>query len=163
MANKKKDDSFTNNLIETTNDILDTKDSTTDYKKNDIKKNKGMALLAYVFVPIPLLFEKKSKFAKYHINQGFNLFICYIMYAFFYKLFYVLTSYETYCSRDGFKYKCGQFDIPIIVKLPFLVVGLILISLTILGIINVINGKAKQIPIIGKINILKKLYPKMKI
>ena len=126
MANKKEKEKFTDNLIETTNDILETKDETTDYKKADIKNNKGMAILSYIFVPIPLVFERKSKFVKYHVSQGFNLFICYIMHAVFYKVFYWLTSYETYCTREGFKYKCGQFDIPLIVKLPFLVIGLIL-------------------------------------
>ena len=161
MAKKKKEETFAENLIETTNDILDTKDDTLDYTKGDIKRNKGMAILAYLFVPIPLLFEKRSKFVKYHINQGFNLFICYIMHAVFYKVFFKLTVHEVFCSKNGFEYRCGRYDIPTIVKFPFLIIGLILIALTILGIVNVINGKAKQIPVIGKFNILKKLYPKI--
>ena len=161
MPNNKKEGTFKENLLETTSDILDTKDETSGYKKNDIKPNKGMAILAYIFVPIPLIFEKKSKYVKYHVSQGFNLFICYIIHALFYKLFYALTSYETYCNRNGFEYKCGQFDIPLLVKLPFLVIGLILFCFSILGIINVINGKARQIPVIGKIDLLKKLYPKI--
>ena len=69
MARKKKEETFKDNLIETTNDILETKDSTSEYTSSDIKKNKGMAMLAYLFVPIPLLFEKRSKFVKYHIKQ----------------------------------------------------------------------------------------------
>ena len=161
MTRKKKEETFTENLLETTSDILDTKDETVDYTKGDIKRNKGMAILAYLFVPIPLLFEKRSKFVKYHINQGFNLFICYILHALCYKVFYKLTVHEVYCTRNGFNIQCGKYDIPTIVKLPFLIIGLILVALSVLGIINVINGKAKQIPILGKFNILKKLYPKI--
>ncbi len=161
MAKNKKKESFTENLIETTNDILDTDDNTSDYKSGDIKKNKGMALLAYIFVPIPLFFEKKSKFVKYHVAQGFNLFICYLLFAFFGGLVSRLGRYEVKCVRNGFIYSCGKYDVHWIIKLPLVIIGLILTAISIAGIINVINGKAKQLPVIGRINVLKKLYPKI--
>ena len=162
MAKKdKKENSFTDNLIETTNDILDTKDSTEEYTKSDIKKNKGMAILAYLLVIIPLLFEKKSKYVKYHIVQGFNLFVCYLIYAVFCGIINSVAKYEVKCIRNGFTFSCGKYDIQWIFKLPLIIIGLILAALSVAGIINVINGKAKQLPVIGKFNILKKLYPKI--
>ncbi len=43
----------------------------------DIKKNKGMALLAYlsVLVVIPMVFGQHSKFVRHHLNQGLLLFV----------------------------------------------------------------------------------------
>ena len=161
MAKKKKEESFTENLIETTNDILDTDDSTKDYKNSDIKRNKGMALLAYIFVPIPLFFEKRSKFVKYHVVQGFNLFVCFLIYACFSGIISRIARYEVKCVRNGFVYSCGKYEVHWILKLPLVIIGLILAAISIAGIINVINGKAKQLPVIGRINILKKLYPKI--
>ena len=158
---KKKTDNFKDNLVETTSDILETKDTTMDYKKNDIKNNKGMAILSYIFVPIPLFFEKRSAFVKYHVVQGFNLFVCYIMYALFYGLFSRITRQEVMCVKEGFVFSCGKYVVPWFVELPFIIIGIILFALTISGVINVINGKAKQVPIVGKFNIIKKLYPKI--
>ena len=161
MARKKKEESFKDNLIETTNDILETKDNTLDYTKNDIKKNKGMAILAYVFVLIPLFFEKKSKFVKYHVVQGFNLFTCFIIYAIFYGIISRLARVEVKCVREGFIYSCGKYEVYWLFKLPLLIIGMIIIAIGIAGVINVINGKAKQLPVIGKFNVLKKLYRKI--
>ena len=110
---------------------------------------------------IPLLFEKRSKFVKYHIIQGFSLFVCYIAYAFFYGIIGRLAKVEIKCVRNGFEYSCGKYEIYWLFKLPLLIIGLILVAISIAGIINVINGKAKQLPVIGKFNILKKLYPKI--
>ena len=153
MANK-KEESFTENLIETTNDILETKDTTSKYKPKDIKKNKGMALLAYIFVPIPLFFEKKSEFVKYHVVQGFNLFVCFIMYVLVYSFLSKITKLEVKCVTNGLYYDCGKRVVPWFVELPFLIIGMVLIALTISGIVNVINGKAKQVPILGKFNVI---------
>ena len=55
---KKKDsiEEFVDNVKETAEDILNTSDETDKFKKKDIKKNKGMAILAYIFVPIQKLY-----------------------------------------------------------------------------------------------------------
>ena len=158
---KKKEDIFKENIIETTNDIFSTNDSTSKFKKRDIKKNRGMALMCYIFVLIPLFFEKKSEFVKYHVIQGFNLFCCFIIYTIFYGLIMKFARYEIKCVRNGFVYSCGKYSVHWIFELPLLLIGLILFAFSVAGIINVINGKAKQLPIIGKFNVLKKLHLKM--
>ena len=57
--------------------IVDTKDTTGDFDKNDIEQNRVMAILAYlgILVIIPIAAAKNSKFATYHANQGLILLI----------------------------------------------------------------------------------------
>ncbi|MFD1039762.1 DUF4870 domain-containing protein [Virgibacillus byunsanensis] len=98
----------------------------------DVKENKGMAILAYIIFFIPLLAAKDSKFAMYHANQGLVLF---------------LTAMAVYIVGT---------IIPIIGWLLILPIGsLLMLVLAVIGIINAANGKTKQLPMIGKIQILK--------
>ncbi|MBQ9833835.1 MAG: DUF4870 domain-containing protein [Bacilli bacterium] len=154
---KKKDsiEEFVDNVKETAEDILNTPDETDKFKKKDIKTNKGMAMLAYIFVPIPLIFERESEFVKFHINQGLNLFIAFIAYSVIYGLLSKITLVEQMCTINGLEFHCGRYEVPWFVELPFLLIGLCIIIAIIYGIVNVINGKAKQIPIIGKFNLIK--------
>ena len=57
--------------------LNDTPDTTADYTKEDIDKNKVMGVLAYLglLVLVPLLAAKDSKFARFHSNQGLVLLI----------------------------------------------------------------------------------------
>lgn len=154
---KKKDnvEEFIDNVKETAENIVNTPDETDKFTKKDIKNNKGMAILAYIFVPIPLIFERESKFVKFHINQGFNLFVTFIVYAIVYGILSKVTLIEQLCSINGLEFHCGRYVVPWFVELPFLLIGLGLVIALIYGIINVINGRAKQIPIIGKFSLLK--------
>ena len=106
-------------------------------------------------MPIPLIFERESKFVKFHINQGFNLFVIFIVYAIVYGILSKVTLVEQLCSINGLEFHCGKYVVPWFVELPFLLLGLGLVIALIYGIINVINGRAKQIPIIGKFSLLK--------
>ncbi|HPL93320.1 MAG TPA: hypothetical protein PLB38_03500 [bacterium] len=45
------------------------------FTKEDIEKNKVMAILAYIIWLIPYLGAKDSKFAMYHAKQGLVLFL----------------------------------------------------------------------------------------
>ena len=100
----------------------------------DIEKNKGMAILAYILFFIPLLTEAKdSKFAMFHANQSLVLVIA------------------------GF---VGMFASGIIPILGWFLLGPIIsiawIVFLIVGIINAANGKMKELPLIGGIHILDK-------
>ncbi|MBR3753942.1 MAG: hypothetical protein IKK49_02415 [Clostridia bacterium] len=89
-----------------------------------------MALLAYIIFLIPLLAAKDSKFARFHTNQGLVLFIGAILSS-------VITV------------------IPIIGWIIAPIAGLAITVLAIIGIVNALGGKAKELPIIGKFKILK--------
>ncbi len=98
----------------------------------DIEANKIMAVLAYILFLIPLLAAKDSPYAKFHTNQGLTLFIAGVAVS-------ILGSI-----------------IPILGWFLILPVGCIIVGvLGIMGLINAFTGKAKELPIIGKIKILK--------
>ncbi len=106
------------------------KDHTAEFDPKDIEANKAMGLLGYIIFFVPLLAAKESAFARYHANQGFVLFLAAVI---------------------GSVLAC----IPILgwILAPLLYLGIGVLS--ILGIINALNGKAKDLPVIGKFKIFK--------
>ena len=57
--------------------FTDTEDRTAEFDKADISANKVYAILAYIgfLVLVPLIAVPKSKFARFHANQGLVLLI----------------------------------------------------------------------------------------
>jgi len=102
---------------------------------DDAERNKGMAVIAYILFFIPLLTgdHNKSPFVMYHTNQGLVLF-----------LFSV-----------GGSLVSSILMILIIGFLLMFVVGIASLVFCIIGIMNVLNGKMKPLPLIGKFTILK--------
>ncbi|MGI6555157.1 MAG: DUF4870 domain-containing protein [Bacillota bacterium] len=102
------------------------------YSKEDIEKNTVMAVLAYIIFLIPLLAAKDSPYAQYHTNQGLVLFLAAV-------IINVIGSF-----------------IPIIGWFFVLTLGnAFVLILAIMGIINAVQGKAKPLPLIGSITLLK--------
>ena len=126
--------------------FTDTKDETGEFDKKDIEENSVISLFAYIWILwlVPLLGAKDSKYARYHTNQGLVLFI-----------FVTVIS----AVLVGLSY------IPY-VGIVFAILGYIFWALTVvfmvLGIVNAVQGKAKELPLIGKIKLLdyKKEEPK---
>ncbi len=123
--------------------INNTADTTADYTAEDIEQNKVMALLAYLglLFLVPMFAAPNSKFARYHTNQG--LVLCLAAVAF--GIVHVLLTFLL---------------LMISWRLSFLstIIGLLWIAvpvLMVIGIVNALNGKAKELPLIGKIKILK--------
>ena len=101
------------------------------YSSEDIEKNKVIAALAYLIFFLPLLAAQDSSYARFHANQGLLLFIL------------------------GFSGNTILTIIPILgwILIPFF--SLFVLILAVMGILNAINGKAKDLPLIGKYRILK--------
>ena len=121
------------------NEFNNTKDSTSEFDPNDIQQNKVMAILAYLswLVLIPLFAAKESKFARYHCNQGIMLAIAEI-------IVWVIFGILSIIPYVGWIF---------IVLNSF--ISLVCLVFAVTGIINAANGKAKELPFIGKFNILK--------
>ena len=119
-----------NDLSAKVANLNNTKDTTDQFDKDDIEKNKAMGLLAYILFFIPLLAAKDSPFAKYHTNQGLVLFICGLI-------------------------SSVVWIIPILGWIVAPILSLVITVFAVIGIINALNGKAKELPIIGKYRILK--------
>ena len=124
--------------------INNTADTTDQYEQQDIIQNKAMAILAY-FGPLVLISifaaPKTSKFTRYHANQGLVLLLCEIGFSILYNILSAILlaiSWRLY------------FIVSIIG-----IISIVFVILAIIGIINASSGKAKSLPIIGNIRILK--------
>ena len=148
---------FEEKAYDTAKKIMDTKEETDSFDKEDISLNKGMALLSYLgpLALIPFLIEKKSKFCSYHSKQGVNLFIIEILFG---LVSYFLTSnikIPRVCTFiDNVTYECGSFT-PWFVTLPISLCELIIGLISLVGIIYVCQGRAKELPLVGKIKLIK--------
>lgn len=120
-------------------ELNNTNDSTGEFNPQDIQENKIMCIFAYLswLVLIPLIMAKDSKFARFHCNQGIVLAIAEII-AF--AIFGILTK----APLIGWIFGILEG-----------LLGLICFLFSVIGIINAVNGKAKDLPIIGKIRIFK--------
>ena len=123
--------------------LNDTADTSSMFDANDIMQNKAMAILAYFgpLVLIPILAAKNSPFARYHSNQGLILLIVCIIWSIVYSVI-------------------NSIILAISWRLYFIsgIIGLVsfvFLILAVIGIINAANGKAKELPFIGKFKILK--------
>ena len=133
-----------NNFEELAKDVLNTADTTSSFNKSDIEENKIMALLSYIFFLflVPLFAAPNSKFAKFHANQGCVLFILEVLFA-------VITTVL------GFAIGWIPVVGGIVCWAVGVVFGVCILAMIILGIVNAVTGKAKELPIIGRIKILK--------
>ena len=125
-------DSVAETVKDKFNEFNNTADTTNEYDPADIENNKVMAVLAYfgILVLIPIFAAKESKFARFHANQGLVLWLAGII--------------------------LGVIGvIPIIGTIISIVGSIATFVLFILGIINSATGKAKELPIIGKICLIK--------
>jgi len=124
-------------------ELNNTKDSTSEFSQQDINSNKVMAILAYlgILVLVPIFAAKDSKFARFHANQGLVLFLAEIAF------YIVLTILSAIILAISWK----LYFIITILSL----VWIVFLVLAIIGIINAANGKAKELPVIGKFTLLK--------
>jgi uncharacterized membrane protein len=101
------------------------------FDKDDIEKNKVMAGLAYIIFFLPLIACPESKFGRFHANQGLLLLILGVAGSF------ILGA------------------IPIIGWILLPVLSIFVFIIGIMGLVNGLNGKAKELPLIGKFRIIK--------
>ena len=103
---------------------------TENVDQKDVDDNKIMGILAYIIFLVPLIAAKESPFARFHTNQGLLVILLYIASS-------------------------------VIMIIPILgwIVGFVgyffAFVCMILGIVNAIGGKMKDLPLIGKIRIIK--------
>lgn len=127
-----------------------TADSTADFAKEDIEQNKVMAILAYFgfLVIVPVIAAKNSPFAKFHANQGLVLFLSMIAWI-------IADSIASAILRAILWKGLGLWSIYSLCTTVLDICYLVFIILAIIGIINALNGRAKDLPLIGKFRILK--------
>ncbi|MEA4911784.1 MAG: zinc-ribbon domain-containing protein [Oscillospiraceae bacterium] len=122
--------------------LNDTADTTGTFEDADIQQNKSMAILAYLslLVLVPLFAEKKSPFARYHTNQGLVLLVAEVAVG-------IVNSVLRWILPYGFLWR--------LVGWAYSLCGIGFLVLTIIGIANAANGRAKELPLLGCIRLLK--------
>lgn len=109
----------------------------------DIANNRAVAALSYLglLVLVPMFAARESRFARFHASQGLTLLIASVVYG-------IVSSMLVFAV------------LAVSWQLSF-VVGLIRLTrltipvLAITGVVNAINGQAKELPVIGKIKLLR--------
>ena len=117
-------------------------DNTGSYEEEDIRQNKTMAGLAYILFFLPLIACKDSKFGRFHANQGLLLLILSIAGSIVISMVSTILATITW-RMFGF------------ISILYSVYGLLIFAQAIYGLVNGFNGKAKELPIIGKFRIIK--------
>lgn len=102
-----------------------------EFDAQDIEKNKTAAGLAYILFFLPLLMCPDSKYGKFHANQGLALLIVSVVGTIVLSI------------------------IPIIGWILLPLFGIAVMVFTVMGLINGFGGKAKELPLVGKIKLLK--------
>ena len=120
------------------NNLNATPDHTASYDPADVQNNKVMGVLSYlgILVLIPLLAARNSPFARFHCNQGIVLALAEVVAG-------VVLGIGRRMLLVGW-----------IFRLVGSLASILWIVLAVIGILNAINGRAKELPVIGGIKIL---------
>ena len=122
-------------------DIMNTVDTTSAFDPEDVQKNKWICALSYIsfLFFLPLVVCPKSKFGKFHANQALVL---------------LLATAIGNVALSILGAVLGIVKLGFIASILSAVWGLATFLLMILGILNVVSGKAKELPVIGGIKII---------
>lgn len=126
--------------------IIDMDDLSHTFSKEDIEEFSKYAILSYIgflfLIPIFNKTYKQSKYVLFHVNQGFNLFAVEIF------VFIILGLLNTIFVKSI------QYT-PVWLSIMNFLLYSIVVILMLLGIVNSINGKSKELPLIGKYRYIK--------
>lgn len=148
--------------------FLNTPDTTAQYDPQDIELNNRLSLLSYlgILVLIPIFLVKKSRFAKFHANQGLWLLIAnvavqtilYLIRLIVYALGSGVTTllFKVIKSVAVLTVHNVLIDVfNVVMVLLTVAVSAAVIALVVLGILNAVKGRAKELPLIGRFRILR--------
>lgn len=145
--NSEKD--LSDKVIESVENFVNTTDHENDYENEDKVKHKTEAIISYIpFVPLYFIFSAKHKGSKYltfHVNQG-------VLVTFAWILSIIISLLlSSLFKRDSMIIN----DIPGWVSFISYLLYSASFLLTLFGAINTVNDSSKELPLIGKIKIIK--------
>ena len=150
VINSHPDKDMGDKIIEKVENFVNTTDYSDDYTKEDVKNNKTNAMICYV--PLAVLYflftgkYKKSNYLFFHANQGLSVTIVWVI-AFI--ISQVLSSVFSIKSLYVTAYTPGW------VNLINYTLYFIALLLSAFGFVNTLNENSKELPVIGKIKLLK--------
>lgn len=142
---------FHNAVGKTKNFFTNTTDESSLQDVQDVQQNKILALVSYLgyFFFIPMIVKPQSRYLRFHGNQGLTLLLTEIVLGIVHAILCGLFGLFSLAGVAG-AIIGGIF----IVLISIAIWGAILVW-AILGIYNAVTGKAKELPLIGRIRILK--------
>lgn len=128
--------------------FMNTADTTAQYSVDDINQNKVMAALSYfgILWLIPFLGAKHSPFAKFHLKQAFLLVCSEIVWGI---LSFIIHMGFRNSVRISSTWRVSM-GTPWGISLILWLVNIAFLAFSVLGIVNAVQGKAKELPFIGK-------------
>ena len=135
--------------IDAVENFMDTKDHKKEFTEEDIKKYKTNAIISYIpFVSLYFIIKnkyKESKYLEFHVNQGLTITLLYVAVFFVDRVVGAVFSSNSLVLNST----------PGLISLVIYSLYFILLLAMFFGIINTSNGLSKEIPIVGKIKLLK--------
>lgn len=131
-------------------------DHTASFDPADVQNNKVMAILAYIgiFVLIPIFGAKESKFARFHSNQGLVNSLGLVIFGFMNLIMQSIWRVSSWSWSITPIYTINSVIFTVI-NIVFGIISLVFVALAVYGIVNAATGKARELPVIGRIKLLK--------
>ena len=122
------------------------KDHTKDYNVDDVLMTKAVCIFAYfgLLFFLPLAVYKDSKYGKYHANQGLLLLILSVILSIL-RFFMILPASVPFFGAV----------MMVLSDIISFILGSFILGCFVFGIVNVARNKAVDLPIVGKIRIIK--------
>lgn len=120
--------------------------TTAKFSNKEIKDGKAMAIISYIGILclIPYFAEKNNKYVIEHAKRGLNLF-----------LLELVVGIGLSCIAGLLAASIILIGLAFLVGVVEWVAGVFALVVSIIGIVNVCNGEVKDLPLIGKIRIVK--------
>ncbi|MGN0497981.1 MAG: zinc-ribbon domain-containing protein [Acutalibacteraceae bacterium] len=141
-----------NNAVNKTKTFFfDTADETSMQDASDVQENKFLALISYLgyFFFIPMIVKPYSRYLRFHGNQGLTL--CLYLIA----VSIVNTVITSIIGIAGYSGMGALIAVTIINSIISIIFYGSFVLLAAIGIYNAVKGFARELPVIGRIRILR--------
>jgi len=149
----KEAEEFADKTKEVLNDV---EDKSKSYTSKEKRNGRALGMVCYLIPPIPYFFEEENKFVKFHARQGMDLLFFAIVFGIIANFVSSIIKVKVTCASLGLlTYKEYCSVTPEWVTYPLNVLAWVFVIYSVVGIIYVLQGKAKELPIINKFKIFK--------
>jgi uncharacterized membrane protein len=127
--------------------FMNTADTTAQYNPADIADNKVLAILSYLGLLwlIPFFAGKHSPFTKFHVKQAFLIVCAQVAWSILGSILRLVIR-----TKVDVLWGYGYYKTPALVTIIVALVHVAIWVFAVVGIVNAAQGKAKEVPIIGK-------------
>lgn len=144
-------------IVDKTSDVLnDVVDRSKRFTNKEKRNGRALGIVCYLIPPIPYFLEEENKFVKFHARQGMDLLFFVVIYSIIASFIKSIIKVNVTCASLGLlTYQEYCKITPEWVNFPLNLLYFVLLLFAATGIIYVLQGKAKELPIINKFKIFK--------